>query len=138
LKVSILTKFFCPAIWPPPLVYASGVQPHPLTAGINMALLAFAAERPCCGLVLPQPGYLQPGSVSNSFSAAATGQTNGRTPYSYTDPAPLGLPAFPRRNTGDFCPSIHPSPVRPMCRYRPIIPCMLPSEHKFHTSSEHR
>ena len=34
-----------------------------------------------------------------------------------------------------FCPSIHPSPVRPMCRY--IIPCMLLSGHKFHTSSEH-
>ena len=47
----------------------------------------------------------------------------------------LGLPDFPRRITGDFCPSIHPIPVRPMCRY--IIPCMLPSGHKFHTSSEH-
>jgi len=31
-----------------------------------------------------------------------------------------GLPDVPRRNTGDFCPSIHPGPVRPMCRY--IIP----------------
>jgi len=48
----------------------------------------------------------------------------------------IGLPDFPRRNTGDFCPSIHdPSPVHPMCRY--IISCMLPSGHKFHTSSEH-
>ena len=46
----------------------------------------------------------------------------------------LGLPDFTRRNTGDFCPSIHPSPVRPMCRY--IIPRMLPSGHKLHTSSE--
>jgi len=34
-----------------------------------------------------------------------------------------------------FYPSIHPSPVRPMCRY--TIPCMLPSGHKFHTSSGH-
>ena len=47
----------------------------------------------------------------------------------------LGLPDFPRRNTGDFCPSIHPSPVRPMCRY--IIPRMLPPGHKLHTSSEY-
>ena len=44
----------------------------------------------------------------------------------------LGLPYFPRRNTED---TIHLSPVRPMCRY--IIPCILPSGHKFHTSSEH-
>jgi len=47
----------------------------------------------------------------------------------------IGLPDFPRRNMGDFCPSIHPSPVRPMCQH--IIPCTLPSGHKFHTSSEH-
>ena len=45
------------------------------------------------------------------------------------------LPDFPRRNTGDFCLSIHPSPVRPMCRY--IIPRMLPSGHKLHTISEY-
>ena len=50
-------------------------------------------------------------------------------------PLELGLPDFPRRNTGDFCPSIHPSPVGPMCRY--IIPRMLPSGNKFHTSTEH-
>ena len=56
-------------------------------------------------------------------------------PYERLTPLGIGLPDFPRRNMGDFCPSIHPSPVRPMCQY--IIPCMLPSGHKFHTSIEH-
>ena len=42
---------------------------------------------------------------------------------------------FSTTKYGRFCPSIHPSPVRPMRRY--IIPCMLPSGHKFYTSSEH-
>jgi len=66
--------------------------------------------------------------------------TTPSSPFYHTlgdwrDTSQLGLPDFPRRNTGEFCPSIHPSPVRPMCRY--IIPCMLPSGHKFHISSEY-
>jgi len=58
-----------------------------------------------------------------------------KRPDEWSTNVDLGLPDFPQWNTGDFCPSIHPSPVRPMCR--DIIPCMLPSRHKFHTSSEH-
>ena len=38
-------------------------------------------------------------------------------PFNYLKHFYLGLPDFPRRNTGDFCLSIHPNPVRPMCRY---------------------
>ena len=69
--------------------------------------------------------------ISSMAAAYVGGPLVSLSPYSQlcTTGVQLGLADFPRRNTGDCCPSMGPSPVRPMCQFRA---CCHPDTNSTH------